>query len=183
MCLAPRNHVLEVKLSDYVLTQTFFTTLDFRFQCIVNAQSFVRGPCIISQRPYGKDKIGDSGGPRPLVCGGRSMVQKVYNFSCEAHCSSIGTPHSVLLNMLNQKQPSKVLPRDTFNDRLLSKNQLAQRVGVSVRTVEFWMSKKLIPYVKVRKTVRFMWTDVEEALKRGFGVGYRLGATGNSLHP
>lgn len=57
-------------------------------------------------------------------------------------------------------------------DGLLNKRQIAERVGVSMRTVEFWMAKRLIPYVKIRKTVRFCWPDVEDAIKRNFGVGY-----------
>ena len=63
-------------------------------------------------------------------------------------------------------------------DGLLTKNQVALRVGVSIRTIESWMAKKLIPYIKIRKTVRFNWPDVERALKRGFGVGYGPGTTG-----
>jgi excisionase family DNA binding protein len=61
-----------------------------------------------------------------------------------------------------------------LRDCLLSKPQLAARLGVSLRTVESWMTKRLIPFVKIKKTVRFSWPDVEQALKQNFGVGYTL---------
>jgi excisionase family DNA binding protein len=67
------------------------------------------------------------------------------------------------------------------DERLLTKSQLALRVGVSMRTIESWMAKKLIPYIKIRKTVRFHWPDVEQALKRRFGVGYAPEAIGRSV--
>jgi hypothetical protein len=74
---------------------------------------------------------------------------------------------------------TKVVPKDSDRQRnlfdgddcLLTKSQLARRVNVSIRTVESWMSKKLIPYIKINKTVRFIWPDVEKALKGQFGVG------------
>ena len=66
------------------------------------------------------------------------------------------------------------------DDGLLTKHQIALRAGVSMRTIESWMAKKLIPHIKIRKTVRFHWPDVEQALKRSFGVGYAPGAIGRS---
>jgi hypothetical protein len=63
-------------------------------------------------------------------------------------------------------------PVDTARAGTLTKRQLALRMNVSIRTVESWMQKKLIPYVKIKKTIRFIWPDVEESLRRNFGVGY-----------
>jgi len=63
------------------------------------------------------------------------------------------------------------------NDYILTKEQLARRLHVSLRTVENWMEQKLVPYVKPTRTVRFIWSDVEQALRRNFGVGYPLGTT------
>jgi excisionase family DNA binding protein len=63
------------------------------------------------------------------------------------------------------------------NNSLLSKAQVAARLNVSVRTVENWMSLKIVPYVKPAGLVRFIWSDVEQALRRNFGVGYPLGTT------
>jgi excisionase family DNA binding protein len=62
------------------------------------------------------------------------------------------------------------------DEGMLTKRQLAERLNVSLRTVESWMSQKLVPYIKIKKTVRFIWTDVEQALKRGSSVGYGPGA-------
>lgn len=67
-----------------------------------------------------------------------------------------------------------------INDYILTKEQLAKRLNVSLRTVENWMCQKLVPYVKPTRTVRFIWADVEQALRRNFGVGYPLGTTTTS---
>lgn len=57
----------------------------------------------------------------------------------------------------------------------ITKQQLAERLGVSVRTVEQWMHRRIIPYIKPGKAVRFFWPDVQQALRRNFGVGYPPG--------
>lgn len=66
------------------------------------------------------------------------------------------------------------------NDHILTKEQLARRMNVSLRTVENWMEQRLVPYVKPTRTVRFIWPDVEQALRRNFGVGYPVGTTSSS---
>ena len=46
----------------------------------------------------------------------------------------------------------------------LTKPELADALGVSVRTVNHWMSKRMIPYFKPGGMVRFNLADVREAL-------------------
>jgi excisionase family DNA binding protein len=49
---------------------------------------------------------------------------------------------------------------------LLTKFDLAARLQLSVRTVDTWMRKGRLPYLKVgEKTVRFRWPDVVEKLQ------------------
>jgi predicted site-specific integrase-resolvase len=46
-------------------------------------------------------------------------------------------------------------------DGLLDKRGLAYRAQISTRTVDTWMKKGLIPFLKIGgKTVRFRWGDV-----------------------
>src|SRR5262249_19729908 len=56
--------------------------------------------------------------------------------------------------------PAKVV------DPLLNKRELAQRLGVGLRTVETWMKKRYLPYVKYGKLVRFRWSEVEHYIER-----------------
>ena len=53
---------------------------------------------------------------------------------------------------------------------LIDKTELARRVGRKVRTVNYWMSKGLIPYFKVGQAVLFKWSDVEAHLQQTFRV-------------
>jgi excisionase family DNA binding protein len=53
---------------------------------------------------------------------------------------------------------------DGASDGLLNKRSLAVKLGVSKRTVDAWMKKKRLPFIKLGKTVRFLWPDVLEKL-------------------
>ena len=55
----------------------------------------------------------------------------------------------------------------------IDKPELGRRLGVSVRTVEEWMSYGLVPYYKVGSTVRFKWSDVERHLDQRCRVAPR----------
>jgi excisionase family DNA binding protein len=53
---------------------------------------------------------------------------------------------------------------DGASDVLLDKPELAVRLRISKRTVDAWMKKRRLPFIKVGKTVRFRWPDVLEKL-------------------
>ena len=59
---------------------------------------------------------------------------------------------------------------------LLSKKQLAERIGVSARTLDTWIEQRRIPYLKIGRTVRFSLSEVSEHLKEKYrlpGKGWR----------
>ena len=66
-------------------------------------------------------------------------------------------------------------PRAEFADCFISKVEVARRLGKTARTVEQWMRRGVIPYIKIgkgrRASVLFKWTDIEAHLKANFGVG------------
>lgn len=53
---------------------------------------------------------------------------------------------------------------------LINKTELARRVGRKVRTVDYWMARGLIPYLKIGNAVLFKWSDVEAHLQQTFRV-------------
>jgi len=53
---------------------------------------------------------------------------------------------------------------NALDDALLTKRALAPRLNCSVRTVDEWMRKGKLPYIKVGKSVRFRWADVLQKL-------------------
>ena len=53
---------------------------------------------------------------------------------------------------------------DGASDGLLNKHELAIKLGVAKRTVDLWMQRKRLPFLKLGKTVRFRWQDVLEKL-------------------
>jgi excisionase family DNA binding protein len=51
------------------------------------------------------------------------------------------------------------------------KAELARLLGVSLRTVDDWLARRLIPYVAVSSRLHlFNVQEVEEALRKQFGV-------------
>jgi excisionase family DNA binding protein len=52
----------------------------------------------------------------------------------------------------------------TMANPVLKKKDVAARLGVHVRTVDCWMSRRVIPYIKVGRAVRFRWAEVEKSL-------------------
>jgi len=60
-------------------------------------------------------------------------------------------------------------------DGFISKTEVARRLGKTARTVEQWMRRGIIPYLKIgkgrRATVLFKWPDIEAHLKANYGVG------------
>jgi excisionase family DNA binding protein len=65
----------------------------------------------------------------------------------------------------------------TPNDALLTKKELAARLKVTVRTVENWQRRGVLPYIKIGKVVLFEYSEVLEFLKANFRVCRRLTAT------
>jgi excisionase family DNA binding protein len=51
------------------------------------------------------------------------------------------------------------------SDGLLTKRGLAPRLQISTRTLDDWMRKGRIPFLKIgKKSVRFVWEDVLQKL-------------------
>lgn len=56
------------------------------------------------------------------------------------------------------------------SDVMLNKRELAERLKVTVRTVENRQQRGVLPYVKIGKVVIFHWPEVVEFLKSNFRV-------------
>ena len=51
-----------------------------------------------------------------------------------------------------------------------SRNQLAANYSVSLRTVDEWMARGWIPFLRVGKLIRFSLPEVDAALRERFEV-------------
>ena len=56
----------------------------------------------------------------------------------------------------------------------IGKTEVARRLNKTVRTVDNWMARRILPYYKLGKTVAFRWSEIEAHLKENYRV--------NSLH-
>jgi len=55
-------------------------------------------------------------------------------------------------------------------DEMLNKEELAARLKMTVRSVENWQKRGILPFIKAGKIVLFYWPDVVEHLKANFRV-------------
>jgi len=61
--------------------------------------------------------------------------------------------------------------RPSGEDRLLKKQEIADFFRVTSRTVDGWMQAGIVPYIKIRRSVRFRLPDVIARLKERHQVG------------
>jgi excisionase family DNA binding protein len=53
---------------------------------------------------------------------------------------------------------------DRASERLLRKAELAERLGVSTRTIDDWQRRGRIAYFKIGRSARYRWADVVSKL-------------------
>lgn len=62
------------------------------------------------------------------------------------------------------ESPSQGVPVSAPVEPFIDKLEVGKRLGMRPRTVDDWMSRGLLPYYKVGRSVRFKWSDVESHL-------------------
>lgn len=55
----------------------------------------------------------------------------------------------------------------------IGKTEVARRLNKTIRTVDNWMKRGLLPYYKMGRSVSFKWNDVEAHLKANCRVSLR----------
>lgn len=72
-----------------------------------------------------------------------------------------------------------VLPQQTGQpiaiERWVGKKEVAEHFKISVRTVDNWMKRRLLPYIRTGRNVRFKLSEAEETINRCFKVQGRRG--------
>lgn len=51
-------------------------------------------------------------------------------------------------------------------EKFITKRDLSRRLGKSLRTIDSWMQRGLLPYYKIGHTVSFRWSEVQTRLAR-----------------
>jgi excisionase family DNA binding protein len=62
--------------------------------------------------------------------------------------------------------PKNTAPAESAANSLLTKEQIALHLQIGPRTVDDWMKRRIIPFLKIGKAVRFRLSDVLETLAR-----------------
>jgi excisionase family DNA binding protein len=72
----------------------------------------------------------------------------------------------------DQGEKASPLPADhiPFEHRVFTKKELAAYFGVAERTIEHWMRRRYLPYLKLGGTIRFKMDDVLRHLEANHRV-------------
>ena len=62
---------------------------------------------------------------------------------------------------------------DVVSEKYITKRDVARRLSKTVRTVDHWMRRGLLPYYKIGRTVSFKWSEVERHLGETCRVALR----------
>ena len=65
---------------------------------------------------------------------------------------------------------SQIPSNATAPEGYITKEEVAKRLKKTVRTVENWQAKGLLPYVKIGRSVLFNWSDVESHVQTNFRI-------------
>ena len=78
------------------------------------------------------------------------------------------TPFVFLLAHMEKSQTYKavIAVGNAEESAFLTKDDIAQRCRVSRRTIDNWISKRMIPSIKMGRVLRFSWPSVQAALMR-----------------
>jgi excisionase family DNA binding protein len=55
----------------------------------------------------------------------------------------------------------------------IGKTEVARRLNKTVRTVDNWMGRGILPYYKLGRTIAFRWSDIEAHMKANYRVAGR----------
>jgi excisionase family DNA binding protein len=67
------------------------------------------------------------------------------------------------------------LAKNIHQSSYLTKQQAAELLQISIRTLDTWMARRLIPYLRIGRTIRFRQSDLEE------NVGTLIGRRGEAV--
>jgi excisionase family DNA binding protein len=55
----------------------------------------------------------------------------------------------------------------------IGKTEVARRINKTVRTVDNWMARGILPYYRLGRTIAFRWSDIEAHMKANYRVAGR----------
>ena len=77
-----------------------------------------------------------------------------------------------IINIRLQASKAELAQEFVALDPMITKRQVAMHMGVTVRAVDNWMGRRLVPYYKIGRNVRFRMSEI----LRHFETSSRIGA-------
>jgi len=75
----------------------------------------------------------------------------------------------IMGNTIESQSPAA----EAITERYINKPEVAHRLGKSLRTVDNWIQRGILPYYKIGRSVEFKWSEVEAHLAQNCRVTRR----------
>jgi excisionase family DNA binding protein len=75
----------------------------------------------------------------------------------------------------NMKTENEITQTETppGPEGFIDKPEVARRINKTVRTVDNWMARGILPYYRLGRTIAFRWSDIEAHMKANYRVAGR----------
>jgi excisionase family DNA binding protein len=78
-------------------------------------------------------------------------------------------------NYTGDSNPGRILnPEQYPTKQYATKADVAKLFQVTTRTIDAWMARGLLPYLKIGRTARFSLADIETYLRHNCGIAGRF---------
>lgn len=65
---------------------------------------------------------------------------------------------------MTETKNKTLLASDSATEHFINKAEVARRLNKTLRTVDNWMARGILPYYKIGRSVEFKWSEVESHL-------------------
>lgn len=109
--------------------------------------------------------------PRQEAPGGRAENRRYTPHAGASSGGEAGARHPQAKDFMTTNNEPQQLPASAaIPEGYLTKAEVAKRLKKTVRTVENWQRRGIVPFVKCGRSVLFKWSDVETHLQANFRV-------------
>ena len=70
----------------------------------------------------------------------------------------------------NAVQSGGNMAEASLSEPFIGKREVARRLGKTVRTVDNWMRRGMLPYYKCNRVIAFRWSEVQTHMRENFQV-------------
>src|SRR5262249_20673566 len=126
-------------------------------------KNYLSRPVVLTTRPGVKIHFEFHSGPETGKTGGITTHAR--------EMFGLGRPSAAQELVMRMKEVHESgVAEASLSEPFIGKREVAERLGKTVRTVDNWMRRGMLPYYKLNRTVAFRWSEVQRFMWEKFHV-------------